>query len=270
MKRIISLLLVGVMVLALCSCSSSGVKDVEALINAIDSSDDVVSAVAQAEEAYNALPDNQKSSVSNYDALKNAMRFSLARQAFDNIDGAFAIVDNYGSDIYEAWYQGIHNKDCSFDDLVRELSLSKDDCIKGIAYLFFGGEDSEYDFPSMTVADVEEECGITASDFSTLKYLFDNEFSAFVNMVSAAYKANGTVFEAQTMIDEATEQMKEMSNKYSDYEHYTNLKGYYTTTNAFLEFCKSPTGSFNQVQDTINTYRNDARSYRNDIAYIFD
>ena len=64
--------------------------------------------------------------------------------------------------------------------------------------------------------------------------------------------------------------MKDMSLQYSDYEHYPNLKGYYTTTNAFFEFCQNPTGSFEQVKDTINKYRNDARSYRNELAYIFE
>lgn len=56
----------------------------------------------------------------------------------------------------------------------------------------------------------------------------------------------------------------------SNYEHYSNLKGYYTTTNAFFEFCQNPTGSFAQVKDTINNYKNDARDYRNDLAYIFE
>ena len=71
-------------------------------------------------------------------------------------------------------------------------------------------------------------------------------------------------------MEEAKAEMKEMSEKYSDYEHYPNLKGYYTTTNAFFAFCQNPTGSFEQVKTTINDYRNDARSYKSDLDYMFE
>ena len=61
-----------------------------------------------------------------------------------------------------------------------------------------------------------------------------------------------------------------LSEKYSDYEHYPALKGYYTTTNAFFDFCQSPSGSFEQVKTTINEYRNDARNYDKDLNYKHD
>ena len=64
--------------------------------------------------------------------------------------------------------------------------------------------------------------------------------------------------------------MKTLSEKYSDYEHYPALKGYYTTTDAFFDFCQNPSGSFEQVKTTINDYRNDCRSYNKDLNYIFE
>ena len=76
--------------------------------------------------------------------------------------------------------------------------------------------------------------------------------------------------EAQNVLNNAKTQMKELSERYSDYEHYPNLKGYYTTTSSFFDFCQNPTGSFEQVKDTINDYKNEARDYISDLDYIFE
>lgn len=76
--------------------------------------------------------------------------------------------------------------------------------------------------------------------------------------------------EVQTALNTAKEQMKELSDKYSDYEHYPNLKGYYTTTSSFFDFCQNPTGSFEQMKNTINDYKNEARDYISDLDYIFE
>lgn len=71
-------------------------------------------------------------------------------------------------------------------------------------------------------------------------------------------------------MESAKTQMRALSEKYSDYEHYPNLKGYYTTTSSYFEFCQNPEGTFEQVQDTINDYRNKARDYKSDLDYIFE
>ena len=52
-------------------------------------------------------------------------------------------------------------------------------------------------------------------------------------------KYTGAGKKAQTALNEAKAQMKELSEKYSDYEHYPNLKGYYTTTSSFFDFCNN-------------------------------
>ena len=91
-----------------------------------------------------------------------------------------------------------------------------------------------------------------------------------VDAICCAYIMNGNADEAQAALDAAKTQMKELSQEYSDYEHYPNLKGYYTTTSSFFDFCLNPSGSFEQVKDTINDYRNDAREYISDLDYIFE
>ena len=95
-------------------------------------------------------------------------------------------------------------------------------------------------------------------------------FSWCVSVVVNAYIANGEVKKAQGYLTEAKEQMKELSDKYSDYEHYPALKGYFTTTSSFFEFCQDPTGSFNQLKTTMEDYETTARNYRADLDYIFE
>ena len=42
-----------------------------------------------------------------------------------------------------------------------------------------------------------------------------------------------------------------------------------STTLAFFDFCCNPEGSFEQVKDTFNNYRNTAREYFFDLNYMF-
>lgn len=179
----------------------------------------------------------------------NKKAFNAADSAFNNIDNAYGLIENFGSDIYEAWRLGIYeDDDISVKLLADELSISEQDIN----------------------AAIDDICGMDNVGDLYFSVFKDELFSACVIMVSRAYELNGTSDKINSYLTDAKLLMKEMSEKYSDYEHYSNLKGYYTTTNAFFEFCQNPTGSFRQVQDTINSYRNDARNYRNDLAYIFD
>ena len=63
--------------------------------------------------------------------------------------------------------------------------------------------------------------------------------------------------------------MKQLSSDYSDYEHYPVLKEYFTNTLAYFDFCQHPEGSFEQVVETFNSYRNNAREYFFDLNYVF-
>lgn len=192
--------------------------------------------------------------------------FEASKAAYDNIDIAYEITEQFGSDIYEAWRLGIYDKDEILDDgathLATELSLSADEIRAGAAYTIY---QDEWD----TMSEEEKEKLIDKADlfFSVVK---DDLFSFCVMAVSNAYVVNGKVEEAQTALDTAKAQMKELSSEYSDYEHYPNLKGYFTTTSSFFDFCQNPTGSFEQVKETVNDYKNEARDYISDLDYIFE
>ena len=48
------------------------------------------------------------------------------------------------------------------------------------------------------------------------------------------------------------------------------MKSYYTTTASYFDFCENLTGTFDQMQDTINDYQSDVRKYTNDLEFLFD
>ena len=199
----------------------------------------------------------------------NKKAFNESKLAYDEIDKAYEITEQFGSDIYEAWRLGIYQKDEVLDDgaeyLAKELSLSPDEIREGAAYTLAKaiGED----WAEMSEDDRNELIENADAIFSIME---DELFSFCGLCVSGAYAVNGKTEDVQTALVAAKTQMKELSEKYSDYEHYPNLKGYYTTTSSFFDFCQNPTGSFAQVKDTINKYKNEARDYISDLDYIFE
>ncbi|MCF2676676.1 MAG: hypothetical protein MR705_00205 [Flintibacter sp.] len=196
--------------------------------------------------------------------------FEVSKSAYDSIDIAYDITEQFGSDLYEAWRIGIFEEDELLSDgahyLSQQLNLSEEDIKKGIGYIYatsIVGENWD------TVAE-EDKTKYYNRDSVLFKMKEDELFSTCVWVVIYSYKLNGKVDEVQTALNTAKEQMKELSDKYSDYEHYPNLKGYYTTTSSFFDFCQNPTGSFEQMKNTINDYKNEARDYISDLDYIFE
>lgn len=196
--------------------------------------------------------------------------FEVSKSAYDSIDIAYDITEQFGSDLYEAWRIGIFEEDELLSDgahyLSQQLNLSEEDIKKGIGYIYatsIVGENWD------TVAE-EDKTKYYNRDSVLFKMKEDELFSTCAWVVIYSYKLNGKVDEVQTALNTAKEQMKELSDKYSDYEHYPNLKGYYTTTSSFFDFCQNPTGSFEQMKNTINDYKNEARDYISDLDYIFE
>lgn len=200
----------------------------------------------------------------------NKKAFNVSKTAYDNIDIAYEITEEFGEDIYEAWRLGIYEDDEILEDgikyLAGELSLSEDEIREGAAYALVVNVAKD----DWTEISEEDKTYFRDNADYSFELMKDNLFSYCVMVVASAYTVNGKVDEAQTALNTAKEQMKELSEKYSDYEHYPNLKGFYTTTSAFFDFCQNPTGSFEQVKQTINDYRKEGRDYISDLDYIFE
>ncbi len=202
----------------------------------------------------------------------NKKAFEVSKAAYDNVGGAYEIVEQFGSDLYEAWRLGIYDEDEILENgvtyLASNLSLSEEDIKTGVGYAI--SEMTGKNWFELS-GDDKEKIEIMTENANVVFGLMEDElFSFCVNVVKGAYMLNGKVEEAKAALDEAKAQMKELSERYSDYEHYPNLKGYYTTTSSFFDFCQNPTGSFEQVKVTINDYKNEVRDYISDLDYIFE
>ena len=190
-------------------------------------------------------------------AEKTKVAFESSKEAFQLITEAYLLTNEFSQDIYEAWRLGVNDKssydsDSEFADFADEMLIEQDHLEQAMANIL--GE-TEYSY----------------GQWSLLPYLYDgSHFSAWVTVVSEAYKCSGQVQTIEGKLLSAQKLMKELSNNYSDYEHYPVLKEYFTNSIAFLDFCRNPEGTFEQVVNTFSTYRNNAREYFFDMNYVFN
>ena len=200
---------------------------------------------------------------------KNQEAYNISKSAYESVNTAYEITERFGSDLYEAWRMAIYDDDEILEEgvsyLAKELSLSEDELRLGIACIATETIGTSWD----ELTEEKKQLVLESAD-EILGLAEDELFSFCVMSVVKAYEANGDIDMIQESLTAAKSDMKQLSENYSDYEHYPTLKEYYTTTNSFFDFCQNPTGSFDQVKDTINNYRNQARDCVNDLDYIFE
>lgn len=200
---------------------------------------------------------------------KSKAAYEYGKEAYENVNAAYEITEKYGADIYTAWSRGIYNSEevmsggCAY--LADELSLSEDEIAAGAAYILARASNENWD--ELTEEERNDLMLVADTTFSEAE---DDLFSWCVNVVSAAYIASGKAGKVQGYLTEAKTQMKDISENYSEYEHYPALKGYYTTTYSFFDFCQNPTGTFEQLGNTIEDYTKTARDYNAELSYIFE
>ena len=183
--------------------------------------------------------------------------FDDSQSAFIHITEAYLATNEFSQDVYEAWFQGVNNRtkfdsDSELSAFAKEMHIDEENIKQAVANLM-GKESFEY------------------GDWSKLPYRYNNTsyFSAWIDVISEAYECSGKADAIREELLAAKELMKGLSEKYADYEHYPVLKEYFTNTLAFFDFCCNPEGSFEQVKDTFNSYRNTAREYFFDLNYVF-
>ena len=287
MKQIIALILTLAICMCLCACGKSpSVLAVENAIQAIgEVSIDSKNAIETAVNLYNALPSKEKDQIDNYYILEQAQKqyvFELSKTVYTNVCEAYEMTDAFASDIYEGWRIGateenaLFNSDNCAEYLTRKMKLSEDEFRDGIAHRLIttkskiDGVRIEYDWETATE---EDKAYLRSIDYAFLMSCKNdpnkNVFDGILGAVRSAYIVKGTTEETKVLLEEAKVLMREMSEAYSDYEHYPNLKEFYAKTNSIFEFCMSPTGTFEQVKITIRDYRNAIRDYKSDLDFIF-
>lgn len=179
---------------------------------------------------------------------KETATFENSKVAYAKLNDAAAICDRAMSDIYDAWRWGIYEWDDDMsatetgNGLQREVSI---DLQQGV------GEDS------------------SLGSFLLFYSLMDATWQGCVDLVVASYEASGLYQETETLMSEAQQALKAVSESNADYQYYPMLKQYYAKVSAMFEFVKSPSGSFEQLKTTKNNYANDILNFQGDLSFVF-
>lgn len=95
-------------------------------------------------------------------------------------------------------------------------------------------------------------------------------FSVVVAIVQQVFTDNGKYDKVDELLSDAKTSIKSITKDYEDYTGYSTLKSYYSEISAYAEFCKEPTGSYQQLSTTRDNYETNLRNYKNELSLILD
>ena len=298
MKRGISLVLAIVICFVLCACGKSeAVVKVEELISAIgEVSLESKNAIESAQEAFNALPEEEKAEVENYYVLVEShdtfkqleaieeqrlleeaeeAKKANAKEAYENIKTAWQIADHIGTGIYNVWHSWVWEKEemssGGLQFFADEASLSLEEIVEGFSARNYVNErfaKTGVNWNDISEADKEFYRDATVEAFE--KASKSRQYAGMSDVLWGtvySFMLNGDIYEAQTLLESAKQGLKELP---ADYEYYSALKEFYTTTSALVDYCGSPSGSLDQYKVLLNDYRKEARDYMNGLDFVFE
>lgn len=256
MKRAISFLLAVIMCMSLVGCGKSkAAKEAEAAIDAIgEVTLDSGEAIAYAEKLYGILTDDEKADVENrltlvdakeaYAELQGKVIYDNALKSYEKLNEVAALCVDGMDDIYGAWYFGIYEADDA-------------------KYSFYSKFAAET--PHITKEELENSAKIMGYSESSVR----NSWQNCVTVAQGAIILRGDYDTITEKMAEAENILQELTNSYDDYTYYPRLKEYYAAVSSYVEFFTSPTGSFNQLADTVNNFENTIRTYQSDVGFLF-
>lgn len=180
---------------------------------------------------------------------RESSAFNNSKTAYMKLNDATSICNKAMSDIYNAWMWGIYDYDDSKTGAENAKSLQKE--------------------VSIDLRDESGEYSVAGGMLTLSSLLYDNDWQGCVELVISSYKDTGLYQEVQTLMDEAQQALKAVSEGNADYQYYPMLKQYYAKVNAMFEFVQSPTGSFEQLKTTKNSYSNDILNFQGDLSFVF-
>lgn len=257
MKRVCCLVLAVSLCLSLAACGKTNeAKSAEEAISAIGEVSIMSGdAIETAEKLYSILADSEKATIHNrlelvnaretYDELKNEVTYKNAMSAYEKLKEVEQLCTDGMDDIYGAWYFGIY-----------ELKNAS-------KYNFYG--DMADEVPNFD--STELEAAASNLGFSTTTVKSDWQYSLWI--VEEAMESRGDYDTISTNMEEAEKVLQVLTSEYDDYTYYPKLKDYYSSVKAYVDFYLNPTGSFEQLKDTINNYENNIRTLGSDVSFLF-
>ena len=195
--------------------------------------------------------------------------YEACKVVYENTRYAQEIAELLSSDIYQAWGVGIYERDEILEKgtkhLAKTLNLSSDELLEGVGYangMLWEGEWENLDDDTKRIYKQQDSLYFNLNK--------DKVFNACVIVVIDSYIVNGKLKDAQNALEVASEQMKILSEKHSDYEHYDKIKEYFAITKSFLDFSQNPSGNYEQAGETINDYEKRERDCINALEFAFN
>ena len=240
--------------------------------------------------------DNKNEQVQSDTQVLNNEAYELSKEAYDNINTAYNIIEKLGEDIYQAGREGVLSKEeiltGGTEYLSNKLNLTKEELAEGIAFMIVGPQGLSKKLGKEAMEQIEDDDLIQLLDemYEIWEDASDEDKNSWITYADTAfglmdstplqitcslfvigsYAVNKQISEAETALDNAKAIMKQLSNEYSNYEHYPSLKEYYTTTSDFYDFCLTLNADVKQFGTTMDEYKDDAKKYRNEIEFVFE
>lgn len=259
MKKAIIFIVSIVLCVCLCACGKSeAVKSAEEAISAIgEVSVDSGDAIANAEKLYGILTDAEKEKVENrltlveareqFEKVRGEIIYTNAKEAYVKLKNVADLCVSGMDDIYGAWYFGIYEADDT-TAYTYFLELSR-----GVNFRFSQDE----------LEEAAESLGFEA-------WLAKSDWQYSVMIVENAITTRGDYDRIKTNMSDAEKVLQTLTEEYDDYTYYPKLKDYYSAIKSYVEFYTNPSGSFNQLADTINGYENGIRTLESDVSFLFN
>ncbi len=180
----------------------------------------------------NNSPESNNSTVESVDKGNDELKkaYGLLVSASDKLKSMAKVIQN-------AWYYGIYgnNHKHTYSGLAQQTGLSSSD-----------------------IVEVCKNYGIFESNL--------DEFSYDILIVKEVMNKKGYYEDVSSLINEAKTSIQNVTK---DLDNYKDMKNFYSTCNAYLEWVSNPSGNFNQAQDTINNYEKEIKDYKNDMEFDY-
>ncbi|MBQ4135768.1 MAG: hypothetical protein IJD73_01740 [Clostridia bacterium] len=178
----------------------------------------------------------------------------LGQQIYNDLVTASELCETYRYAVYNAWYFAIYE----FDN-------------------YTGSQRLEAPQNSTIVTDFAIKVGIPQDEMRTIIANYPEglgvyalgDFNSSVNFVLYALKDNGTEAELDSALSTAKTTLKDLTGTYSTYSECENLKNFYTEVNAYAEYLKNPTGSFETMKSTTQTHQSNVRTAKSALDFAF-
>lgn len=175
----------------------------------------------------------------------------IAARAFFKIKNASQLCIDGMDDIYNIWRFGIYDADdYSSSTIFFAMSL-------------------ECSFTSSELEKAAEDAGVSASNCVDGSFLAD-EWQCCLWVLKQAIDNSGTHAEIDGLLSDAKDALKELKDKYPDYENYDTLKEYYTEVSTYAQFFESQECSFNQLTGLITDYETKIKTLCKELEFDYE